>query len=69
MGAEPAFTVVVGDTTYDMEMAKAAGAFAIAVGWGYHEPSALLAAGADLMVERFADLPAAIEALFTRVPA
>ncbi|MEP9367083.1 HAD-IA family hydrolase [Xanthobacter sp. VNH20] len=69
VGAEPALTVVVGDTTYDMEMAKAAGAFAIAVGWGYHEPAALLAAGADLMVERFADLPAAIETLFARVSA
>lgn len=69
MGAEPGFTVVVGDTTYDMEMAKAAGAFAIAVGWGYHAPGALLAAGADLLVERFADLPAAIESLFARVSA
>lgn len=69
MGVEPQRTVVIGDTSYDMEMAKAAGAFAIAVGWGYHAPGALLAAGADLMVERFADLPAAIETLFARVSA
>ncbi|MFG1395952.1 HAD-IA family hydrolase [Roseixanthobacter pseudopolyaromaticivorans] len=69
LGADPALTVVVGDTTYDMQMAKAAGAFAIAVGWGYHERGALLAAGADLMVDRFAELPTAIETLFARVSA
>ncbi|MFG1464620.1 HAD-IA family hydrolase [Xanthobacter sp. DSM 24535] len=68
-GAVPACTVVVGDTTYDMQMAKAAGAFAIGVCWGYHDRAALTEAGADLMVERFEDLPPAIETLFGRLPA
>lgn len=56
-------TVVVGDTTYDMEMAKAAGAFALAVSWGYHPQEDLLAAGADLLVHGFAEVPAAIDHL------
>lgn len=45
-GAAPETTVVIGDTAFDMGMAVAAGATAIGVGWGYHEPEELLAAGA-----------------------
>ena len=41
-GAAPETTVVIGDTSYDMAMAKAAGATAIGVGWGYHPPAELL---------------------------
>ncbi len=44
--ADPAHAVMVGDTVYDMEAARAAGVRAIGVGWGYHEPHELLAAGA-----------------------
>ena len=39
-------TVMIGDTTYDMQMAAAAGAQAVGVSWGYHEADELLAAGA-----------------------
>jgi phosphoglycolate phosphatase len=49
--AEPAATVVVGDTSYDMAMAVAAGATAIGVGWGYHHRSELEAAGAHAVAE------------------
>lgn len=59
-GAEKHETVIVGDTTFDIEMGKAAGAKAIGVTWGYHEPEELRAAGADILVESYADLPAAI---------
>lgn len=45
-GTAPAEAVLVGDTDYDMAMAHGAGVRAIGVGWGYHEPSELLAAGA-----------------------
>jgi phosphoglycolate phosphatase len=45
-GIEPAETVVIGDTAYDMEMALSAGARAIGVSWGYHDSERLLAAGA-----------------------
>jgi phosphoglycolate phosphatase len=39
-------TLMVGDTTYDMTMARDAGARAIGVGWGYHPVADLEAAGA-----------------------
>jgi phosphoglycolate phosphatase len=40
-------TVMIGDTAYDMQMARSAGVRAIGVDWGYHPPSELLAAGAE----------------------
>jgi phosphoglycolate phosphatase len=45
-GASPASTIVIGDTAFDMGMARAAGAAGIGAGWGYHEPAELLDAGA-----------------------
>ncbi|HTM76494.1 MAG TPA: HAD hydrolase-like protein, partial [Devosia sp.] len=60
-GAAAGETVMIGDTTFDIEMGKAAGAKAIAVSWGYHEPDELMAAGADTLIERFDELDAAIE--------
>ena len=45
-GASPETTVVIGDTSYDMMMARAAGARAVGVAWGYHAPIELEAAGA-----------------------
>lgn len=60
-GAEPRQVVMVGDTTFDIEMGKAAGAFAIGVSWGYHDPSELVAAGADIMIDRYDELDAAID--------
>ena len=45
--AEPGNTLVIGDTVYDMEMAKSAGVGALGVAWGYHEADELLAAGAS----------------------
>lgn len=59
-GAEPASTVMVGDTTYDVELARAAGCRAIGVSWGYHDPAALLAAGAGALIDDFSELDAAI---------
>jgi phosphoglycolate phosphatase len=50
-GAEPADTVVVGDTVYDIEMARAAACRAIGVAWGYHAPAELLAAGAEAVAQ------------------
>ena len=45
-GAAAENTIVVGDTSFDMAMAVAAGARAIGAAWGYHEPDELIAAGA-----------------------
>ncbi|WP_299423910.1 HAD-IA family hydrolase [uncultured Shimia sp.] len=43
-GVEARDAVMIGDTSYDMEMAASAGVAGIGVGWGYHETSALSAA-------------------------
>lgn len=59
-GADKTDTVIIGDTTFDIEMGKSAGAKAIGVTWGHHENAELLAAGADILVDSFAELPAAI---------
>ena len=45
-GASPETTIMIGDTTFDMAMARAAGVTAIGVTWGYHRPEELLQAGA-----------------------
>ena len=46
-GAAAESSVVIGDTSFDIGMARAAGAGAIGAGWGYHEPAELVAAGAQ----------------------
>ena len=46
-GALPHTSVMIGDTSFDMAMADAAGARGIGVAWGYHPPAALIAAGAE----------------------
>ena len=45
--AQPEHAVMIGDTVYDMGAGQAAGVRALGVGWGYHEPHELLAAGAQ----------------------
>ncbi len=57
-GAAPENTIVVGDTVYDMAMARAAGAAGIGVTWGYHPGAALAEAGALAVIDRFANLGA-----------
>lgn len=46
LGVEPAHATMVGDTTFDMEMARSAGCRAIGVTWGYGTPESLRASGA-----------------------
>ena len=60
-GVEAHNTVMIGDTTFDMEMAMNAGVPAIGVSWGYHTDGELLAAGARAIVHCFQDLPGALE--------
>jgi phosphoglycolate phosphatase len=61
IGVEGHQTVIVGDTMFDIEMGKAAGTKTIGVTWGYHDPQELRDAGADMLVDSYADLPAAID--------
>ncbi len=46
-GADAANAVMIGDTSFDMLMARAAGVRGLGVGWGYHSPEILREAGAQ----------------------
>jgi len=58
-------TVVVGDTVYDIAMAQAAGAAAVAVTWGYHPRDALSRAGAQAVIDSFPALTPALAQIWT----
>ena len=45
-GAAPEISMMIGDTSFDMAMARAAGVTAVGVTWGYHQADELRAAGA-----------------------
>lgn len=60
-GATAEQTVMVGDTSFDMLMAKAAGAQAIGVCWGYQSVDELEEGGADLLAKTPADLAAMLD--------
>ena len=54
---------MIGDTSFDMAMAKAAGAAAIGVAWGYHTPERLRGGGADALATDAGQLVALLDAL------
>jgi phosphoglycolate phosphatase len=54
--AAPAAAVMIGDTTFDIDMARAAGVPAIGVAWGYHPPHELAEAGAVRVAGDVAEL-------------
>ena len=54
--AAPERTFVVGDTSYDMAMAAAAGTVPIGAGWGYHDAEELLGAGALAVADHPAEV-------------
>ena len=55
-GVAPENAVLIGDTTFDMMMARNGGIAAIGVTWGYHPVDALRAAGAQAVAESFDDV-------------
>ncbi len=55
-GAEASLSMMIGDTSYDMAMARNAGVTAVGVAWGYHAPEELIAAGADFVAEHPRDV-------------
>lgn len=60
-GALPQQAVMIGDTSFDMLMARSAGVRGVGVAWGYHAPSELLASGALSVAESVAALAHALE--------
>ncbi len=59
-GVDPAATVVIGDTTYDIQMARNARVASVGVSWGYHPVVELEAAGADRIVHNGTDIAGAV---------
>lgn len=65
-GARAAQAVMIGDTTFDIEMGRAAGMATVGVAWGYHPAAELAEAGADRVIGSFADLVPALDDLWGR---
>lgn len=63
-GIDALNTIMVGDTTYDIEMARAAMVGAIGVTWGYHHRAELEEAGAHIIIDEYCALPATLEQIF-----
>jgi len=54
--------VVIGDTPFDVEVARAAGVRAVGVATGQYDRAALVASGADVVLPSFEDLEATLAA-------
>ncbi|MBY4894704.1 HAD-IA family hydrolase [Rhodobacteraceae bacterium N5(2021)] len=63
-GVDARDAVMVGDTSYDMEMARGAGVRGLGVSWGYHANDALTDAGAVQILGAFTEMPAALATLW-----
>ncbi|MFC7380425.1 HAD-IA family hydrolase [Brevundimonas sp. GCM10030266] len=55
-GAEPASTVMIGDTAHDATMAVNAGVLPLGVGWGFHTAEEQIAGGARHVSKSFGEL-------------
>ncbi len=60
-GCDARQAVMIGDTSFDMEMGAAAGVATIGVSWGYHPVTELIGAGAGRIVDDFAALARGID--------
>jgi phosphoglycolate phosphatase len=56
VGGRPERSVMIGDSTFDMTMARASGMGAVGVSWGYHGIEALRGAGARVIVDTCEEL-------------
>ncbi|MBC7985913.1 MAG: HAD-IA family hydrolase [Sphingomonadaceae bacterium] len=62
--AAPETTVMIGDTSWDIAMARAAGVLAIGVAWGYHAHDELRAEGADWVADHPSAIPPWLESRY-----
>ena len=63
-GVEAAHAVMIGDTSYDMDMAANAAMKSVGVSWGYHT-SEVLQTSASVLIEAYADLDAALDKIWS----
>ncbi|TDT75418.1 phosphoglycolate phosphatase [Litoreibacter halocynthiae] len=66
-GVEAAYAVMIGDTSYDMDMAANAAMASVGVSWGYHTPETLRKR-ANVVIEDYADLDAALTGIWSETP-
>lgn len=64
-GAEIDTTAMIGDTVFDISMARAARTHAIGVSWGYHPVDELKKAGAEAVIDRYAELPGLLNRIWS----
>jgi phosphoglycolate phosphatase len=64
VGAVPENTLMIGDTTYDIQMALAANVRAVGVSWGYHDGSNLVKAGAHYMLDHISHISEVLDEAF-----
>jgi phosphoglycolate phosphatase len=62
-GTDARRAVIIGDTSYDIAMGRAAGIHALGVSWGYHPVADLHGAGAHGVIDSFDALPPALAQL------
>jgi len=62
-GAEPGEAMVIGDTSFDIEMGRRAGCRTCGVTYGNHDRSMLEAARADWIIDAIKELPTILNAL------
>ena len=62
-GVDAADAIMIGDTSFDMDMAASAGMRSIGVNWGYHTPEKLQAA--TRLVDRFDQLETALTEMWS----
>ena len=60
LDADPSDTVMIGDTSHDMKMARAARCYALGVSWGFHTAEEIREGGADEVSDDFGALSAAL---------
>jgi len=63
-GAEPQKTMMIGDTTFDIQMALAAKTCAVGVSWGYHDREKLREAGAHHMLDHISQIRQILDETF-----
>lgn len=66
-GVEAKDAIFIGDTIFDMQMAKAARLRSIGVGWGHHDAERLMAAGAHHVAKTVDELRTTIRAALSGV--
>lgn len=64
-GIEPHHAVMIGDTSFDMDMGRAAGAHTVGVSWGYHPEETLKKASPARIIDDIRHLPEHLAVLWS----